>query len=311
MRLLQLETTGVRGLRDASYTLEPDRNGSGHVTVVTGPPSAGLTTFLDAIAMSAAKLAVGGMSPDAADVLRAGGRVALIRTTWWLDADERAYGGIREETASAEVVFRRDELGRADADPGLLGLMSRYDHSPTLSKVVLIPARRVTDGSVPAFLDFEVDQEYKHLSDSPEKFAGVPGALVKHATGGGERARFEEVKRLFNIMCREVTLEGAGPTLQPEFSLRSGMRVPLKRLGFAERNAFMLAAVPVLLGLQRSVILLDSPELGLAPGVAGRWVEALRGFAPEAQWIIASRDPSVIASVEPAARVELTSSGVS
>ena len=35
MRILKLATTGVRGLRDATWTLEPDRGGGGHAVVVT------------------------------------------------------------------------------------------------------------------------------------------------------------------------------------------------------------------------------------------------------------------------------------
>lgn len=306
MRIVEIEALGVRGLRDASFTLSPERGGPGHVTVVTGPPQAGLTTFLDAIALSAGRLAASGTSPGADEALRAGGMTATIRTTWWLDPDERAFGGTHDETLKAEVVFKRNELGRADADPALLGLMSRYDHSAAISKVVSIPARRISDGGFPAFIDFEVDQQYKRLADGPERFAGVPLALAKHSLGLGERARFEDVQRLFAELCDSVQLVGANAALQPEFALPSGIRVTLSRLSFAERNAFVLAALPVLLGLQRSIILLDTPELGLPPGLAGRWLSALRAYAPEAQWIVATRDPAVVESVEPAARIQLT-----
>lgn len=305
MRIVKLETTGVRGLRDASWAIEPERGGAGHVTVVTGPPQIGLTTFLDAVALSAARLAVGGTTPDAEEALSAGSRAATLRTSWWLDPDERAYGGTTEETLDAEVVFVRNELGRADADPALLGLMSRYDHSPELSKVVPIPARRVTDGAFPAFTDFEVDQQFKRFSAQPERFAALPYALVRHAIGLGERARFEAVQALFRELCDSARLVGVAKTGQLDFSLASGLHVPLARLSFSERNAFVLAAAPVLLGLQRSVVLLDTPELGLAPGVAARWLAALRAHAPEAQWIVASRDPAVVASVDPGARIEL------
>ena len=103
MRLLELETKGVRGLPDRSYRVEPGHRGpSGHAAVVvTGPPQAGLTTFLDAIAFTATRLGGSGMPPDKADVLRAGGAAAVIRSTWWLDPDERAFGGLAEETTEA------------------------------------------------------------------------------------------------------------------------------------------------------------------------------------------------------------------
>jgi hypothetical protein len=305
MRIVHLETVGVRGLVDGAFTFAPERGGQGHVTVVTGPPHAGLTTFLDAIALSAAQLKVGGLTPDSAAALRAGGSAATIRSTYWLEEDERKVAGVVEETTDAEVIFRRGQLGRAEADPGLLALMSRYTHAPELSKVVLIPARRVSDGSFPALSDFEVDQGYKHLSPSPEKFAGLPYALMKDASGFGRRERFAEVQKLFSELVDSARLAGVGPLGQLDFSLRSGLRVPLPSLDFTERNAFVLAALPVVLGLQRSIILLDTPEMGLAPGVAARWLEALRAYTPEAQWIIATRDPAVIALVDPAARIDL------
>jgi hypothetical protein len=305
MRIVSLEATGVRGLTDGAWTIAADPSRPGGATVVTGPPQSGLTTFLDAIASSAARLTVGGPSPDTADVLHAGGKIAMIRTTWWLEPEERAFGGVLEETLDAEVVFQRDELGRVDADPALLGLMSRYDHSNEISKVVLLPARRVADGGAPMLSDFESDQRLSHLSPSVGKFAGLSGALVKHASGFGERARFEGVQRLFGALCATAQLSGVTPTGSLEFRLGSGARLPLHRLSLGERNAFVLAAMVVLLGLERSVILLDTPELGLAPGVAARWLEALSAATPEAQWIVASRDPAVVASAPPAARIAL------
>jgi hypothetical protein len=275
------------------------------VTVVTGPTGVGLTTFLDAIAFTAAKLAMGGFVPSAADVLRAGATTAMIRASFWLDAEERGYGGVTEETADAEVVFQQGGLGRAAADPALLGLMSRYDHTARTGKIVLIPARRFSDGASLALGDFEVDQRFSRLSPDPGKFAGIPHALGKHASGFGERARFEAVKALFKELCQTAEMVWVDGTGELEFALASGPHVPLKRLSFSERNAFVLASLPALLGLQRSVILLDTPEQGLGPGVAARWLDVLRNHASQAQWIVASRDPAVVASVEPAARIDL------
>lgn len=305
MRILSLETIGVRGLADATHSFEPDRGTPGHAIVVTGPPRVGLTSFLDAIAMTASLLAVGGLAPSVEDALRAGGAGAAIRTSWWLEADERVFAGVQDESVEAEVLFRRGELARAEADPGLLGLMSRYDHSPELSKVVSIPARRVTDGALPPFLDFEMDQKLKHLSSAADKFAGISGALARHAAGFGERARFETVQRVFGELTGSAQLAGVDSSGRLEFTLSSGGRALLSTLSLGERNALVLAAVPVLLGLQRSVILLDTPELGLPPGEAARWLDILRDHTPGAQWIVASRDPAVVAKVEASARIEL------
>jgi hypothetical protein len=284
--------------------VDPDRAGPRRLTVVTGAPCAGLTSFLDAIALGAARLGIGGQRPDAAEVIRAGGQSATIRQTYRLDAAERAFGGVTEEILAAEIVFQREGLGRADADPALLGLMSRYDHTPDTSKVVLVPARRVVDGG-PAMGQFESEQRFKHLSSDPTKLGGIPAALAKHTSGFGDRDRFDTTARLFAELTGSTQLVGADPS-GLSFSVAGGRRIPLSRLGFSERNALVLAALVVLCGLGRSLVLLDTPEMGLAPGVAARWVDALCAATPEAQWIVATRDPALVASVPPAALVTLS-----
>jgi hypothetical protein len=182
--------------------------------------------------------------------------------------------------------------------------MSRYDTTPTLSKVVSLSARRQIDGALPAFTDFEADQRYKRLAAGPEKFVSLPFVLARDAAGLGDRARFDAVQRLFAELCDTVRLAGISGTGELQFATPSGPPLPLRSLAFLERNAFVLAAVPVLMGLQRSVILLDTPELGLPPGLAARWLDALCRYTPEAQWIVASRDPALAGGAAP--RIELT-----
>lgn len=274
------------------------------MVVVTGPQGCGLTSFLGSIAWTAAALGVGDLAPHSTEVVRAGGRVATIRTRWALDDDERAEGGTAQEALDAEVTFRVGQLGTADADPALLALMSRYDHGPERSKVVLVPAARVTSAGFPAFLDFELDQRKKRFSEDADRYASIPGAVSRlHLEG--DRARFDAIRATFAALSTGPRLVGANRSLQPEFDLPSGLRVPLSRLSFSERNAFVLATLPALLGLDRSVVLLDTPELGLAPGRAKTWIEALRSTTSRAQWIVASRDPDLVGSVPAAARIEL------
>lgn len=300
MRILNLETQGVRALPDGiewSFAPVP-------AVMVTGPQGCGLTTFLQSIAWSAASMGNGELAPSAADVVRGGGKAATIRTRWALDDDEKAEGGTVAESLDAEVVYDTGRLDRADADPALLGAMSRYDHTPTRAKVVLVPARRVTDAGFPAFFDFELDQRRKRFSDQPDKYAAIPAAVSKLVLEG-DRARFDAIRETFGKMAGGARLVGANRSLQPELDLPSGPRVTLGKLSFAERNAFVLAALPTLLGLDRSIVLLDTPELGLAPGRARAWVEALTSATPSAQWIVATRDPDLLATTPAEARLEL------
>jgi hypothetical protein len=274
------------------------------VVVVTGPQGCGLSTFLASIAWTAASLGVGEMAPRSAEVVRAGGQVAVIRTRWALDDDERAEGGTAAEALDAEVTFQTGRLSQADADPALLALMSRYDHRPERSKVVLVPAQRVTDAGFPAFLDFELDQRKKRFTEDADRYASFPSA-VSRLLLEGDRARFDAIRATFAALSGGARLVSASRSLQPEFDLPSGLRVPLSKLSFSERNAFVLAALPTLIGLDRSIVLLDTPELGLAPGRARAWVEALRATTPNGQWIVASRDPELVGGAPAAARIVL------
>lgn len=294
MKVLDVQTLGVRALRDGAYRLHPGPGAESHVTLVTGPVSAGVTTLLEAVAFTAARLRPGGIVPDAEDVIRTGTSSAEIRTTWWLDPAERAAGGVREEMIPAEVRFRRGALGPADGDPALLSMMARYDHRHETAKVVLIPARRVTDSAIPLFADFEAEQRHTHLFGSPDRFAGLPAALARLGGGHGDKARFDDARRLFDEVSPGTRLLGVSGSGQLQFGLRRGGLLRLAQLGFAERNLFVLAAAVPVMGLGRSVILLDTPELGLGPGLAARCLDVLRGYAPEAQWIVASRDPDVL-----------------
>jgi hypothetical protein len=305
MRVAELTTTNLRGLRDGTWHFGDTATGQvAPMTVVTGPSGVGLTTFLEGIALCCRGLATGLGMPQASTVLRAGERATFLQSRWLLDADERSYGGVSAELVSGEVVVERGGIGRVAADPALLALMSRYDHSSSLSKVVLVPARRVTEGSMSGFSDLESQLRFTRLSPDPSKFDGLSSALVPLGSPL-PTAKYNAVGRLMHELVSTVRLAVTGDAVL-EFALPSGMQVPLHALSLAERNAFVLSAAVILMGLQRSVILLDTPEIGLAPGVASRWLNALRRAAPEAQWVVASRDPSVIESVEPSARITLT-----
>lgn len=290
MKLVELETIGVRGLVDATTSTAAADGSPAPLFVVTGPSGVGTTTFVESIAFASSRLASAG-PVDPALVLRVGGAVATIRSAWWVDDDERRYGGLSESVTRAQVNFERGGLASADADPGLLGLMGRYDHSPETSKVVLFPASRVGDGPA-GISDFEASQRLARFSTTGPKYAGLPRAL---AARSAETAVWDRAKRLFDELSPSAKLAGVDGLGQIEFTTRAGLRVPLFRLSTSERNAFVFAGAVALMGLERSVLLVDTPEAGLPVGLAARWVASLRERTPNAQWIVATRDPELVA----------------
>lgn len=301
MKLVELETIGVRGLADGSYAAREVDGSPSRFVVVTGPSGAGCTTFVDAIAFAAGRLANAG-PVDPSQVVRAGGTVAAIRTAWFVDDDELRYGGLSEQVTRAQVNFDGGGLATVDADPGLLGLMSRYDHAPEHSKVVLFPARRVSDDASPGISDFEASQRMLRLSSASTKFAGLQRALVARREDAAIWGRAAELQA---ELAPSATLAGVNGLGQLVFATRGGLQIPLYRLSLSERNAFVFAASIALMGLDRAVILVDTPELGLPTGVAARWIGALRERTPSAQWILATREPELVALAGKGGLVEL------
>lgn len=300
MKILELETFGFRHLPDKVWSLTDPSGAPQGMMVVTGPPACGLSSFLEAIAISAARLGNFGASPEADRYVRAGQSSVRIRSVWELDDDEMAYGGLSESVVEADMTFKRGGLGQMDADPGLLGVLGRYSHKPDLAKVMWFPAVRVTNAGFTPIADFEADQRHCHLEPNVEKFAGLPRAIAQLGfaalSGRAEAGLFPKIQSLFGALAPSSRLVGMSPTGHPEFQLRNNARVPLPKLSFSERNAFVFAACTVLMGLDRSVILVDTPELGLTPGVAASWLDLLRGATPNAQWIVASRDAKLVES---------------
>ncbi len=296
MKLLSFEMRGVRHLPAMKLSFG-DAGDVPPVSLVTGPPASGTSTVLEAIAAAVAQLVSGGATPDGADIVGTGGATAVLRSRWQLDEEERSFAGVTEETTDAEVLYRAAAPGRAEADPGLLGVMSRYSHDPAISKVVLFPARRVTDSLLTLVSDFEAEMRQRHLSSDSDKFAGLSRAVARHAQPPGNRQLFDRAAALFKEMCDSATLYGMGSTGAPDLLRPRGGFCPIHRAAFSERNAFVLAAGPALMGLDNSVILLDTPELGLGAGKARQWMTALSQAMPGAQWIVATRDPELLASV--------------
>ena len=77
------------------------------------------------------------------------------------------------------------------------------------------------------------------------------------------------------------------------FDTPAGPRA-IDELSLSQRLAFDLAATFTLVGLHHSVVLFDTPELGLPAGDALRTLYALRDYAPTTQIVVATTDPGIL-----------------
>ena len=294
MKLLQLQLKAYRGLAELNVSFSEASGAARPITVLTGPPCVGLTSVLEAIVLSAARLGGTGGLPDPTDHLRQDAAGAVLVTSWELDEEEQRRGGTRSALQEAKLVIRRAGLGAIDADPALLAAHHSYDHKPTTSKVMYFPAARVSNAAYAPIRDFENEQKQAHLLTTADKFSSLPRALMGLVLSG-QNEMFDRVKALFQELAPSCRLAGLSSAGQPEFSSRSGGVVALRRLSTTERNAFVFAASSVLMGLEQSLVLLDTPETGLAAGEAARWLTVLAGSLPRAQFIVASRDAALCA----------------
>jgi hypothetical protein len=289
MKLLRLETHGIRSLPDREVEVGDARGATSPVVVVTGPPSAGITTWLEALVGSLARVARLGFAPEPDDLLRSGASTGRVRSVWALDEDEQRFAGLDLEPTDAEVVFQRGGIGHVDADPGFMGLLDRYDHRPETSKIVFIPARRTTEASFAPSSDLEGEMRQYRLAFGEAKLGHLPRFTSQLAERSPER--FARLSQLFQALSGTARLE-RGVTI--EAATAEGLRLPLRKLSTTEQSAFVLAAMVVLLGLDRSVIVVDAFDLGLATGTAARWLDVLREATPAAQWIVGARDPALV-----------------
>ena len=67
----------------------------------------------------------------------------------------------------------------------------------------------------------------------------------------------------------------------------------------------IFAATSALVRHDRSILLIDRPELSADERSIVAWLEAVRGLAEDTQIVLATTSPALLASVEPGAIINL------
>ncbi|MBL9026492.1 MAG: ATP-binding protein [Myxococcales bacterium] len=304
MKIRTITTSGLRSVPDRTFSLTGDAAVPFDVVVVTGPPSSGKTTFLDAIAAHKEVVSPYGAPPPARDLIRPGGTTAKISVEWWLDPAELDTAGLKGPSTS-ETVFKRQGLHGSDADPGLLAVLERYSHYTGIGKIDYFPDDRGLPLHGALVSDVVLDQRFQRLTRGPGKYASLVRFVRNMLLGTDDQSRLEPLKQLFHALCPWRTLASVNGVGMPVFHATNGLETPLDKLSGAEQQAFLFAATVVMVGLFDSVVLIDTLELRLAPGEAARVLAALKAYAPTNQWIVATTDPEIVASVPAPACIRL------
>ncbi len=304
MKILRATFLGIRGVPDGTYDLSNPATGAPNsIVLVTGPEASGKTRFLEAIL--ATKEAIGPYGPmsTGATWLHPGSQLAKIMLTFALDEEERQYVGTSDGTIDGEATFLRDRV-RRDADEGLVALLSRYEHGPETGKVEYFPSSRRLSPLGPFHGTGVIEQRLQRVSKEPTKYGFVVRFLRELSQRPAEQRVFARCLEGLSPSCRYVATDGE-PGLPRCFSSRGGPAANVSELSETEQQSVLFAATATAIGLSRSLILIDRPELSTAPARAAAFVEALGALGDDNQVLMASSAPEFVAALPKANVIRL------
>jgi hypothetical protein len=261
MKIQRATFLGVRGVPDATLELTgPKSSAPASTVVVAGPSGSGKTRLLEALVV--AKEAIGAYGPMARGApWIGGGAAAKILVTFHLDEAERDYAGTASPTVEGEVIFLPDRI-RSEAPEGLRAVLERYSHDPAHGKLEYFPAtRRLLPH--PPFTGLGVaEQRIARPGKDARKYSFVVPFLLSLQHDARRAERF--ASRLA-ALCPAVAYapDPEGAPIPRCFRSRGGPPATPFELSSGETDAVVFAATATAIGLERSLVLVDRPDLHL------------------------------------------------
>ncbi len=292
MKLAKIALRGVRGVPDGAHDLTDPRTGEPHsLVLVTGPSASGKTRLLEAVIAAKEWVAPYGARPQATAWIRPGETASKVSLGWRLDAEEQAYGALNDASAETESIFTTVGVSVPE-DDGVVAVLRRYDHGHESGKIEYFPAQRsVPTGGLGVGLS-PFEQRPLRASGDVRKFASVVRVIHELSGGGPTADYFADILSRLSPTCRfeAATSVDAFPRC---FVGPRGART-LRELSSSETDAVILAATAVMLGLSRSVVFIDSPELFADPSFVPALAEGLLALGQDVQVIAATRSPELL-----------------
>ncbi|MEP7123369.1 MAG: AAA family ATPase, partial [Byssovorax sp.] len=326
---LRMTLEGVRGVPDGSYAFSAPTTGAPlDVVLVTGEQDAGKTSLLRTLA--AAKEAIGsyGAAPDPERIRRQKTGRCRVVTTWLLsDAD-----CVRSEVAEAQQVIVweiGDGSSSLDASPRVRRLFGAYSSDPAQGKFELFPANRsLVFGEPPGARRPTPDPAEGRLrmTSAPEKYAGLrvylrdlvladAGRLSQALATQGIAIRTRQpdalgpMREAIALVLQNVRLANVEPddrSARVFFHKRDGTLVELEDLSSSEQQAVLFATTFQRFGLNRSVVLVDSPELYVHPRRQADFFAAVVGLGHDNQIIAATMSAGILSAARPEQIIDLS-----
>ena len=307
MRIERVRFQGMRGLKPIHIDFPSEGP-----TVITGSPGCGKTTVLEAIiAVKEAKAPYGQM-PRGTDWPGDHARLAL---DWRLDPDEQS----AELSASHGMCWEpRDPAQGLDENADARMFFSQYVRGSERAKVEYFHAPRDLDVLVASRLGADSSIKTTRLQTGARKYAWLRSFLeqqgVENAAELQDRIQsrglvfatrptvdrmqgFARNLAALSPRLRWLGLRSGGGTVASMFARSNGADVELAQLTWSERMVVLFAATYEALGLHRSVLLVDLPELALHPSDQTSFFQALCALSPRAQVIAATQSPAILRSL--------------
>ena len=308
--LSRIRARRVRGLADLDVVL-PRRSGRPAPLVVTGPAASGKTRLIEAIIAAKEACAAYALHPDAStwfadpagsiELVWEVGEAAGEKVTPWAPADpqrsQRIDEGLRTTLRAYSTDAARWKLEYLNAGRRL----ERGSPSSALSSPKA-PAAAERVGTGRNKYDFV--RGYLHGAAFMHA-AGIVGAmeeqgLVIASEHGSALAGF--AARLTQLTDKLLWLgvRSTDDRARCIFARRTGrgsQDIELSELSDSERMLVLFAATYEALGLSKSLLLVDTPELALHPEDQARVFEGLQAAMREGQLVVATSSPAILRSV--------------
>jgi len=315
MKLVRLSASNILGLPDGAWSFRGPAAAEPHdVILVTGVSASGKTSFLRAIA--AAKEAVGSYGPpvDETRLLRRGTDAGRLESTWLTDggggphdcsfnvgAAERPQSPLPLRAAFSVLSYSR-ERGKFEYFAANRRLQASRS-SPLLppSTPVIEAGYRLTEHAEKYSLLYRV------LSDAIKNDASATASLLS-TRGIALRSDLPDSLGLYKAAVARVCPWIRMVAVEPQERRRpliwfekqgASSRLELGELSESEQQCVLFAWTFTRLGLHRSVVLIDTPELYAHPSDHLRLFRAICQLGEDNQIIAATASPAILSSVGP------------
>ncbi len=316
MKLVRVRLTNIGCLPDGEYSFLDRHTGRPlAIALVTGAACSGKTTLLEAVV--AAKEAAGAYAPpaDARPLLRRGADRGAIEATWAFDEQEIARLGLREGVATTRLDITSAGT-KCRPDASLTPLFASFSTDPTRAKFAYFADNRSLPANDwrPSGPTISAQAEARlHLGRTLDKYQplvrhfvdlavsqGLQATAIMEQRGVALRASapdsFAELRRLLAILLPHLRFCGVGladGAPRVLFERADGSVVDLERLSALERQCLIFAGTFWRVGLHRSVVLVDTPELHAHPRVQVGLVRAIEALGHHNQLIIATSSEAI------------------